>query len=62
MTYNPSGLEIKAKLHETKEAENRPDLIARVFCAKIVELKNELVQKQLFGPVAAYTYVIEYQK
>ncbi|XP_028060049.1 uncharacterized protein LOC114263666 [Camellia sinensis] len=62
MTCNPYWPKIKAKLHEIEEAQNRPNLIARVFRAKIMELKNELVKKQLFGPITAYTYVIEYQK
>lgn len=62
MTYNPSWPEIKAELNPIEEAQNRPDLIARIFHAKIAELKVEIIEKELFGPVIAYTYVIEYQK
>jgi hypothetical protein len=37
-------------------------LIARVFRAKLEELKIELFKKQIFGAVAAYVYVIEHKK
>ena len=62
MTYNPNWPEIKQELREGEEIPNRPDLIARVFRAKLEELKIELFKKQIFGSVAAYVYVIENQK
>nr|XP_027090441.1 uncharacterized protein LOC113711476 [Coffea arabica] len=62
MTCNPSWPEIKNHLLETDECQNRPDLITRVFRAKIEQLKEDLFKKHLFGHVAAYTYVIEFQK
>ncbi|XP_027151929.1 uncharacterized protein LOC113751983 [Coffea eugenioides] len=62
MTCNPNWLEIKEHLLPTEEAQNRPDLVVRVFCAKLEELKNELLKKNIFGEVVAYTYVIEFQK
>ncbi|XP_071905155.1 uncharacterized protein [Coffea arabica] len=62
MTCNPSWPEIKNHLLETDESQNRPDLITRVFRAKIEQLKEDLFKKHLFGHVAAYTYVIEFQK
>ena len=34
----------------------------RVFHAKLDVLKQELFKKEIFGSVAAYTYVIEFQK
>ena len=37
-------------------------MIARVFRAKLEELKIELFKKQVFGVVAAYVYVIENKK
>jgi ATP-dependent DNA helicase PIF1 len=64
ITCNPWWLEIKNEL-EPQEAQNRHDLIARVFNlirAKLEELKNELFKKQIFGVVATYVYVIEHQK
>jgi hypothetical protein len=61
ITCNPCWPKIKKEL-EPQEAQNRPDLIARVFRAKLEELKNELFNKKIFGEVAAYVYVIEHQK
>ncbi|XP_027158647.1 uncharacterized protein LOC113760290 [Coffea eugenioides] len=62
MTCNPSWPEIKKHLADEDEIQNRPDLVSRVFRAKIEQLKDDLFKKNLFGEVAAYTYVIEFQK
>ncbi|XP_071913922.1 uncharacterized protein [Coffea arabica] len=62
MTCNPNWPEIKEHLIDKEEAQNRPDLLARVFHAKLEQLRDELLKKCIFGEVAAYTYVIEYQK
>ena len=37
-------------------------MIARVFSARLEELKIELFKKQVFGVVATYVYVIENKK
>ncbi|KAL5558339.1 hypothetical protein UlMin_034550 [Ulmus minor] len=62
ITCNPNWSEIKEELESYKEPQNRPDLVARIFRAKLEELKDEIFKKQIFGPVAAYVYVIEFQK
>ncbi|XP_071923013.1 uncharacterized protein [Coffea arabica] len=62
MTCNKNWPEIKNLLLPTEKTENRPDLVSRVFRAKLQMLKNELFKKHIFGKVAAYTYVIEFQK
>ncbi|XP_021773625.1 uncharacterized protein LOC110737596 [Chenopodium quinoa] len=62
MTCNPSWHEIMDELLPHEEVQNKPDLIARVFHAKLTKLKKDIVQKKLFGKVAAYVYVIEFQK
>ncbi|KAL3834092.1 hypothetical protein ACJIZ3_008828 [Penstemon smallii] len=62
MTCNPGWKEIIEHLLPCQKADDRPDLIARVFKAKLEELKNEIVKKKLFGEVAAYVYTVEYQK
>ncbi|XP_071928923.1 uncharacterized protein [Coffea arabica] len=62
MTCNKNWPEIKKMLLPTDKVENRPDLISRVFRAKLQQLKDELLKKNIFGKVAAYTYVIEFQK
>ncbi|XP_041009523.1 ATP-dependent DNA helicase pif1-like [Juglans microcarpa x Juglans regia] len=62
MTCNPSWKEILDELGPQEEAQNRPDLIARIFRAKLEELKDELFKRKIFGKVSAYVYVIEHQK
>ncbi|XP_027157485.1 uncharacterized protein LOC113759078 [Coffea eugenioides] len=62
MTCNPSWPEIKQHLSGEDEIQNRPDLISRVFRAKIEQLEDDLFKRNLFGEVATYTYVIEFQK
>ncbi|XP_071924722.1 uncharacterized protein [Coffea arabica] len=62
MTCNKSWPEIKKLLLPTEKTDNRPDLVSQVFQAKLQILKNELFKKHIFGKVAAYTYVIEFQK
>ncbi|KAL3846228.1 hypothetical protein ACJIZ3_003631 [Penstemon smallii] len=62
MTCNPAWVEIRESLLPGQKPDDRPDLIARVFKAKLEELKNDLVKKKLFGQVAAYVYTVEYQK
>ncbi|XP_071901098.1 uncharacterized protein [Coffea arabica] len=62
MICNPSWPEIKKNMLPTDESQNRVDLCARVFHAKLELLKEELFKKGIFGKVAAYTYVVEFQK
>nr|XP_027101001.1 uncharacterized protein LOC113720276 [Coffea arabica] len=62
MTCTPSRPEVKKHMLPTDEGHNRPDLLARVFHAKLDLLKEQLFKKQIFGSVAAYTYVVEFQK
>ncbi|XP_074300391.1 uncharacterized protein LOC141631649 [Silene latifolia] len=62
MTCNPRWPEIERELLPHEEAQNRPDLVARVFRAKLIEVKKEIVEKKLFGNVAGYVYVVEFQK
>nr|XP_027067427.1 uncharacterized protein LOC113693039 [Coffea arabica] len=62
MTCNPSWPEIKENLLPTDESQNRVDLSARVFHAKLEILKEELFKKEVLGKVAAYTYVVEFPK
>ncbi|XP_075500659.1 uncharacterized protein LOC142539244 isoform X1 [Primulina tabacum] len=62
MTSNPNWPEIKALCLPSDEVQNRPDLVARIFRAKLQVLKDELFKKAIFGRVVAYTYVIEFQK
>ncbi|KAL4590785.1 hypothetical protein LXL04_003728 [Taraxacum kok-saghyz] len=62
ITCNPNWPEIKEYMMTHEESQNRPDLIVRVFHAKLENFKKEIIKKELFGKVIAYTYVVEFQK
>ncbi|PIC23966.1 hypothetical protein B9Z55_017476 [Caenorhabditis nigoni] len=62
MTCNPSWKEIQEALLPGQEAVDRPDVVSRVFRLKLEELKKDLFTKNIFGEVAAWIYVIEFQK
>ncbi|XP_060210795.1 uncharacterized protein LOC132637774 [Lycium barbarum] len=62
MTCNPSWPEIEEHLAPSDEAQNRPDLISRVFKAKIEELKTDILKRNIFGKVVAFMYTVEFQK
>ncbi|XP_071926211.1 uncharacterized protein [Coffea arabica] len=62
MTCNTMWKEIQDNLKYEEKAQDRPDLVARVFRAKFEVLRSEIIKKKLFGEVAAFVYVIEHQK
>ncbi|XP_056697313.1 uncharacterized protein [Spinacia oleracea] len=62
MTCNPNWPEIKQELAVGEEAQNRPDLVSRIFRAKLIALKHHIMKKKNFGEVAAMIYVVEFQK
>ncbi|KAL5556293.1 hypothetical protein UlMin_038529 [Ulmus minor] len=49
ITCNPNWPEIKQELGNNDEIQNRPDLVVRIFKAKLEELKIDLFKKQIFG-------------
>ncbi|XP_044456809.1 uncharacterized protein [Triticum aestivum] len=62
MTCNPNWEEITHELENGQTAQDRPDIVVRVFRAKLQEMKKELFEKGILGKVQAYTYVVEFQK
>ncbi|XP_070020600.1 uncharacterized protein [Nicotiana sylvestris] len=62
MTCNPSWPEIKEHLSLADQVQNRPDLVSRVFRAKVEELKTDILKRQIFGIVVGFMYTIEFQK
>ncbi|XP_074307245.1 uncharacterized protein LOC141642356 [Silene latifolia] len=52
MTCNPRWPEIERELLPCEEAQNRPDLIFRVFRSKLFELKKDICVQKIFGNVA----------
>ena len=62
MTCNPNWDEIRQLLLLGQTAQDRPDLVTRVFRAKLEVLKNKLMKNDILGKVRAYVYVVEFQK
>jgi hypothetical protein len=62
MTCNPNWDEIKRELYPVQMPQDRPDLVVRVFRAKLQELKDRLLKKDILGKVRAHVYVVEFQK
>lgn len=59
MTCNPKWLEIVENLLPHQQAADRPDIMARI---KRECLLDFIPKKKLYGEVAAYAQVIEFQK
>ena len=62
MTCNPNWKEIKDELKEGQSVQDRPEVVARIFKRKCDQLIKDLVKGEIFGKVAAYMWVIEFQK
>ena len=60
MTCNPNWDEIKRELYPGQTPQDRPDLVVRVFRAKLQELKDKLLKKDILGKVRAHVYVVEF--
>ena len=61
-TANPRWKEIQDELLPGQNASDRPDLVARVFNAKVKELLKDLKVKNVFGVYRGLVQTIEYQK
>ncbi|CAA0830875.1 Unknown protein, partial [Striga hermonthica] len=62
-TCNPNWPEIIRFLEPRKlRPEDRPDIICRVFKAKLKQMIKDFREKQIFGKVIAVVYTIEFQK
>ncbi|KAL7291870.1 hypothetical protein TKK_0014430 [Trichogramma kaykai] len=62
MTCNSKWKEIQENLLPHQTASDRPDIVARVFHLKKDRLIDLIYKRNFFGQVAAYVYVIEFQK
>ncbi len=60
-TTNPNWIEIQRELLPGQTANDRPDLVLRVFHMKLKELLKDLLQGHVFGKVISYMYVVEFQ-
>ena len=61
-TSNPKWPEITAELEQGQTAQDRPDLVARIFHIKFKELMRDLTERKVFGSVVGKVWVIEFQK
>ena len=52
VTCNLKWQEIKFETHSNDLSQDRPDLVSRIFEAKLEELKNDLIKRRHFGLVA----------
>ena len=62
ITCNPNWIEIKQELAEGEIAQDRPELVYRIFRAKLVVLKKKLKDEKIFGEPAAMIHVVKFQK
>ncbi|XP_010229584.1 uncharacterized protein LOC100832196 [Brachypodium distachyon] len=62
MTCNPNWEEIINELFPGQTPQDRPDLVVRVFKAKLQAMKDMLFKEHILGVVIAYVYVVEFQK
>lgn len=62
MTCNPHWEEITSEVKQGQTIQDRPDLVSRVFKMKKDLFVEDMVKNGIFGRMAAYLYVIEYQK
>ncbi|VVC46268.1 Helitron helicase-like domain [Cinara cedri] len=54
--------EIQQNLTRCRTANDQPDLMGRVFHAKLAELKRDITNNEIFGNINVYVYTIEFQK
>jgi len=62
MTCNPYWNEIMEELLPGQTAQDRPDVVTRVYRARLLNLHDDLIKKGVLGKVAAYAHVTEFQK
>ena len=62
MTCNPTWPEIAAALLPGQTAQDRPDLVARVFQLKLQALMASLNNEGVLGRTVAHLMVVEFQK
>jgi hypothetical protein len=60
-TCNPHWIEIQRELPAGHTYHDHPDIVARVFWLKFKELMKDIVTNEIFGPVHAFVWRIEWQ-
>jgi hypothetical protein len=62
ITCNANWPEIQQALLPNQTAQDRPDIVARVFSLKLKCILHEIIHENIFGEVASWMFVIEFQK
>lgn len=62
MTANPNWREVQDELQFGETAQDRPDIVARVFHLKLKKLIEEIVDHQRLGVIISNLMVVEFQK
>ena len=62
LTANPKWPEITSSLEPGESPFDRPDIVARVFRAKLRGMMDRLTKGKLLGEVTYFVYTIEWQK
>ncbi|GMT08025.1 hypothetical protein PENTCL1PPCAC_30199, partial [Pristionchus entomophagus] len=62
MTGNYKWQEIQENLINNTDWHSNALLVCSVFWLKLQELLDDIVNKELFGPVVSFIYSIEFQK
>ena len=62
MTCNPKWREITENLLPGQTASDRPDLVSRVFSAKLKAFRHDILHNGIFGKGKVSVHVIEFQK
>ena len=61
-TANPKWPEITNSLAYGQSVEDRPDVVARVFHAKLQELREDIEKGHVLGTCKCLVYTVEFQK
>jgi hypothetical protein len=59
---NSEAEEFKKLLGPRQTWADRPDIVTRLFINKHKELMKDIVEREIFGPVAAWFSAVEHQK
>jgi hypothetical protein len=62
MTTNPKWPEITSVIEDGQSAQDRHDIVSRVFNLKLKGLMEILTKGQIYGSVRCYMYSVEWQK
>jgi hypothetical protein len=62
VTCNPEWPDIRSALLPGQQPQDRPDIVARVFKGHLDAIVKDIKKNSIFGQVAAFMSVIEFQK